>query len=62
MKIFGGSGENETRKKRGEEMEGDGSYIRAENCETAVNKVHHDVGSYPLRCCGNFANTFPPRI
>ena len=23
---------------------GDGSYRRAENCETAVNKGHHNVG------------------
>ena len=31
---------------------GDGSYRRAENCETAVNKDHHNVASYPLRRCG----------
>ena len=41
---------------------GDGSYRRAENCETAVNKGHHNVGSYLLRCCGFFANAFPPLI
>ena len=30
---------------------GDGSYRRAENCETAVSKGHLNVGSYLLRCC-----------
>ena len=41
---------------------GDGSYRGAKNCETAVNKGHHNVDSYPLRCCGFFANAFPPLI
>ena len=69
-KIFGGSGENETRKKKvqkkKEEMQpmqrGDGSYRRAENYETAVNKGHHNVRSYPLRCCSFFFNAFTPLI
>ena len=29
---------------------GDGSYKRAENCETAVSKGHLNIGSYLLRC------------
>ena len=29
----------------------DGSFRRVEYCETAVNKGHHNVGSYPLRYC-----------
>ena len=37
---------------RGDEL----SYRRAKNCETAVSKGHHNVGSYPLGCCGFFAN------
>ena len=41
---------------------GDESYRRVENCETAVNKGHHNVGRYSLRCCGFFANAFPPLI
>ena len=41
---------------------GDGSYRRAENCETAVNKGHHNVRSYPLRCSDFFDNIFPPLI
>ena len=52
--------------KNKEEMQpmerGDGSYRRAENCETAVNKGHHNVGSYPLRWCDFFTNAFPPLI
>ena len=32
------------------------------NYETAVNKGHHNVGSSPSRCCGFFANAFPPLI
>ena len=43
-------------------QKGDGSYGRAENFETAVNKGYHNVGSYPLRCCGFFANAYPPLI
>ena len=39
---------------------GDGSYRRAENCETTVNKGHDNVGSCPLRRCGFFASSFPP--
>ena len=38
---------------------GDGSCRRAEDCDTAVNKGHHNVGSYRLRCCDFFANAFP---
>ena len=41
---------------------GDGSYRKTENCETAVNKDHHNVGSYPLRYCGFFWNAFSPFI
>ena len=41
---------------------GDGSYRRAENCETAVNKGHQIVGSYSLRYCGFFSNAFPPLV
>ena len=41
---------------------GGGSYRRAENWETAVNKGHHNVGSYPVGCCDFFANAFPPLI
>ena len=40
----------------------DGSYRGAKNCEAAVNKGYHNLGSYPLRCCGFFANAFPPLI
>ena len=29
-------------------QKGDGSYSRAENCETVVNKDHHNISSYPL--------------
>ena len=29
----------------------DGSFRRVENYETAVNKGHHNVSSYPLRYC-----------
>ena len=38
---------------------GDGSYRRAENFKTTVNKGHHNVGTYQLRCCGIFDNAFP---
>ena len=41
---------------------GDGSYRRAENCGTAVNKGHHILGCYPLRYCDFFANAFPELI
>ena len=41
---------------------GDGSYRKSENCETAVNKFHHNVGKYLLRCCGIFTNVSPPLI
>ena len=41
---------------------GDGSYRKAENCDTAVNKGPHNVGRYSLRCCGFFANAFLPLI
>ena len=41
---------------------GDGTFRRAGNCETAVTKGHHNVGSYPLKCCGFFANAFAPLI
>ena len=52
-KIFGGSGENETSKKKvqkkKEKMQPmqreDGSYKRAENWKTAVNKVVSDLRS-----------------
>ena len=66
-KIFGDSEENDARKKkiqkRKEQMQPtmesrDGSYRRAENCEIAVNKGHHNVNSYPLRCCNFFGNAF----
>ena len=57
--------EKKVRNKK-EEMQfmerGHGSYRRAENCETAVNKGHDNVGSYPLRCCDFFANVFPSLI
>ena len=38
------------------------SYRRGENCETAVNKGHHNVGSHLLRCCGFFINVFTSLI
>ena len=38
----------------------DRSYRRAENCETAVTKDLHNVGSYLLRCCGFLTFTSPP--
>ena len=41
---------------------GDISYRRGENCETAVNKGHHNIGSCPVRCCDFFANDFSPLI
>ena len=43
---------------RGDEL----SYRRAKNCEIAVNKGHHNADSYPLGCCGFFANALPPLI
>ena len=39
---------------------GDGSYRRAEHCVAAVNKGHHNAGSYPVRSCNFFAIVFPP--
>ena len=41
---------------------GDGSYRRVENYVTAVNKDHHNVGSYPVRFCDFFGIAFPPLI
>ena len=41
---------------------GNGSQGRVENYEPAINKGHHNVGSYPLRCCDLIANAFPPLI
>ena len=43
-------------------QKGDGSYSRAENCETVVNKDHHNISIYPLRSCGFLANAFSPFI
>ena len=37
-------------------QKGDGSYTRAGNCD----KDYHNVVSSSLRCCGFFANAFPP--
>ena len=40
----------------------DVSYKKAENCETAVNKGHYNVGSCSLRYYDFFTNAFLPLI
>ena len=40
----------------------DGSYKKAKNCETAVNKGNNNIGSCPLRYCDFFTNVFPPLV